>query len=570
MSGNNTVNSIFDIDLSPKPGKTYWADGNREWREKFIYFLLIDRFHDDLERAPEEKPNRQTGFGNADQLQRICGGTLSGITRHLDYIRDLGCTALWLSPVFQNNAFSYHGYAVENYLEVNRRFGTKKDLEELVEKAHDYDIKVFLDIVLHHSGDNWTYPGDEKYYYYQGAVFPFESWRSQNLPVPIELRNPELYWRKGQIRNFDAYPETREGDFANLKSYKNDASPEALLVQQILTKIHCYWIRETDIDGFRIDAVKHMGEETVSQFCSHVREYAYKLGKRNFFFFGEFVGPEEMYNRYIGPKTSVMVEDKAIYFGLNSVLDFPLYHILADVIRGVSKPQKLVERYESLRQGAMGRGEFGEFLVTFIDNHDQLGQVIKRRFGKETSENQVIAGIGFLLCALGTPCIYYGTEQGFDGSGEKDFNVREAMFSLEDPKVNALNKSCRIYQQIAALARLRKENAALRFGRMYMRKLSVDGKNFMLPTFEKCLLAFSRVLYDEEIVVAYNSSQDEYDEEYIRVDPLLNPQGSSLNFIYGQHGSVNVLLNEEGNKHFIKLKLEPGQFVVLTNKASSL
>ncbi|WP_439585618.1 alpha-amylase family glycosyl hydrolase [Dyadobacter bucti] len=570
MSGSNTVNSIFDIDLSSKPGKIYWTDGNREWREEFIYFLLIDRFHDDLERTPEDKPNRQTGFGNADQLQRICGGTLSGITRHLDYIRDLGCTALWLSPVFQNNAFSYHGYAVENYLEVDRRFGTKKDLADLVEKAHSYDIKVFLDIVLHHSGDNWTYPGDEKYYYYQGAVFPFESWRSADLPVPIELKNPELYWRKGQIRNFDAYPETREGDFENLKSYKNDASPEALLVQQILTKIHCYWIRETDIDGFRIDAVKHMGEETVSQFCSHVREYAYKLGKRNFFFFGEFVGPEEMYNRYIGPKTSVMIEDKAIYFGLNSVLDFPLYHILADVIRGVSKPQKLVERYESLRQGAMGRGEFGEFLVTFIDNHDQLGQLIKRRFGKEASENQIIAGIGFLLCALGTPCIYYGTEQGFDGSGEKDFNVREAMFSLEDPKVNALNKSCRIYQQIAALAKLRKENAALRFGRMYMRKLSVDGKDFMLPTFEKCLLAFSRVLYDEEIVVAYNSSQDENDEEYVRVDPLLNPQGSSLRFIYGQQGSVNVLLNEEGNKHFIKLKLEPGQFVVLTNKPNSL
>jgi glycosidase len=566
MSGSNSVNSIFDIDLSPKPGKTYWANGNREWREEFIYFLLIDRFHDDLERAPEEKSHRQPGFGNAEQLQKICGGTIAGITRHLDYIRDLGCTALWLSPVFQNNPSSYHGYAIENYLDVDRRFGTKKDLEELVEKAHSYDIKVFLDIVLHHSGDNWMYPGDEKYYYYQGAEFPFEAWRSPDLPVPIELRNPELYARKGQIRNFDAYPETREGDFETLKSYRNDTSPEAMLVQQILTKIHCYWIRETDVDGFRIDAVKHMREETVSHFCSLVREYAYKLGKRNFFLFGEFVGPEEMYNRYIGPKTSVMVEDKAIYFGLNSVLDFPLYHILADVIRGISKPQKLVERYESLRKGAMGRGEFGEFLVTFIDNHDQVGQQIKRRFGKEASESQIIAGVGFLLCALGTPCIYYGTEQGFDGSGEKDFNVRETMFSLENPKLNALNKSCRIYQEIAALAQLRKENAALRFGRMYMRKLSVDGEHFMLPTFEKCLLAFSRVLYDEEIVVAYNSSQDEYDEEYIRVDPLLNPQGSTLRFIYGQQGSVNVLLNEEGNKHFIKLKLEPGQFVVLTNK----
>lgn len=570
MEIEKRITSVDDIDLSPKPGKTYWTDGSRDWREEFIYFLLVDRFHDDQDRMPVSVTGRQKGFGNLQQLQKICGGTLKGITMHLDYIRDLGCTALWLSPVFGNNVDSYHGYAIENYLNIDPRFGTKEDLSELVERAHAYGIKVFLDVVLHHSGDNWSYPADFDYYYYQGAVFPFNEWRSDDFPIPVELRNPELYWRKGRIRNFDTYPETREGDFAGLKSFKNDTSPEALLVQQILTKIHCYWIRETDVDGFRIDAVKHMGEETVSQFCSHVREYAYLLGKKDFFLFGEFVGPEEMYNRYIGPKTSVMVEDKAIYFGLNSVLDFPLYHILADVIRGVSKPERLIERYESLRKNALSRGEFGEFLVTFIDNHDQVGQALKRRFGNQASEDQIIAGVGFLLCALGTPCIYYGTEQGFDGAGIQDYNIRESMFSLDDSRTNVLNKSCRIYQQIAALARIRRNSPVLKFGRMYMRKLSADGKNFSLPTFEKCLLAFSRVLYDHEVIVAYNSSLVEQDEEYVRVDPLLNPQGGVFYFIYGQSGSVNVLVNEEGNRHFIKLRLAPAQFVILSNKTAEM
>lgn len=569
MTTEKRITSIHEIDLNPKPGKVYWADSSREWREEFIYFLLVDRFHDDLDRVTNTVPGRQKGYGSAQQLQKTCGGTLRGIIRHLDYIKDLGCTALWLSPVFENNDASYHGYAIQNYLNIDPRFGSRQDLADLVEKAHDFGIRVFLDIVLHHSGDNWSYPGDYDYYYYQGAVFPFSEWRSDDVPLPVELRNPELYWRKGRIRNFDTYPETREGDFAGLKSFKNDTSPEALLVQQILTKIHCYWIRETDVDGFRIDAVKHMGEETISQFCSHVREYAYLLGKRDFFLFGELVGPEEMYNRYIGPKTSVTVEDKAIYFGLNSVLDFPLYHILADVICGMSKPQRLIERYESLRKNAMSRGEFGEFLVTFIDNHDQVGQVFKKRFGNEASEDQIIAGVGFLLCALGTPCIYYGTEQGFDGAGAEDFNIRESMFSLGGSPVNALNKSCRIYQQIAVLAGIRKDSPVLKFGRMYMRKLSVDGKDFSLPTFEKCLLAFSRVLYDHEMVIAYNSSLVEQDEEYVRVDPLLNPQGSVFTFIYGQSGSVNVLTNEEGNRHFIKLRLAPAQFVILSNKTTA-
>ena len=565
---NDSMRSLKDIDLSPKAGKSYWKNGNREWREEFIYFLLVDRFHDDQDRSPFETSERQSGFGSPEQLQNHCGGTIKGITNHLDYIHDLGCTALWLSPVFENNPSSYHGYAIQNFLNIDPRFGSREDLAELVDAAHALDIRVFLDIVLHHSGDNWSYPYDQDYYYYQGAVFPFGEWRDNDTPIPIELRNPELYWRKGQIRNFDAYPETREGDFHTLKSFKNDTSPEALYVQQILTKVHCYWIRETDIDGFRIDAVKHMGEESISQFCSHVREYAYKLGKRNFFLFGEFVGPEEMYNKYIGPKTSVFVEDEAIYFGLNSVLDFPLYHILADVIHGAATPERLVERYESLRKNAMGRGEFGEFLVTFIDNHDQVGQTTKKRFGTEATEDQIIAGIGFLLCALGTPCIYYGTEQGFNGSGDGDYAIREAMFSLEDTTTNTLNKSNRIYQEISKLATLRKKSAALKFGRMYMRELSEDGKTFHLPVFEKCLLAFSRVLYDEETVIAYNSSLTEEDEEYILVDPLLNPEGSLFYFVYGKTGHLHVLMSEDGNKHFIKLRLAPAQFVILSNERS--
>jgi len=561
-----STRTVQDLDLSPKPGKKYWGNGAREWREEFIYFLMVDRFHDDLERTPVAVGGKTTGFGSPDQLQQACGGTLRGIQKHLHYIRELGCTSLWLSPVFENNIEAYHGYAVQDYLDVDRRFGTLKDLADLVDSAHALEMRVFLDIVLHHSGDNWSYPGDVPYYYYEGATFPFGKWRYENKPSPVELRNPDLYERKGQIRNFDSYPETREGDFQNLKTFKNDDSPEALYVQELLTKIHCYWIRETDVDGFRLDAVKHMGEKAISQFCSHIREYAYKLGKRDFFLFGELVGPEELYNKYIGPKTSIQLEDKAIYYGLNSVLDFPLYHVLANVILGKSTPEKLIERYESLRKNALSRGEYGEFLITFIDNHDQVGQVIKTRFGHDATEAQIIAGIGFLLCALGTPCIYYGTEQGFQGSGEGDWNIREAMFNLDNNTENALNQHNIIYRQIATLASLRKESAVLKFGRMYMRESSRSGKNFYLPVYSDCMLAFSRILYDEEMLIVYNHSLAWEDEEYIIVDKHLNAEGSVFRFCYGGQGKIHVLKNEDGSHHFVKLKLAPGQFVILTNK----
>ena len=99
--------SINSLDLSPKPGKVYWRNGQREWREEFIYFLMVDRFHDSKQRGPLHE--KSGGFGTTEQLQRTCGGTLTGIQKNLHYIKDLGCSAIWLSPVFENNLDAYHG-----------------------------------------------------------------------------------------------------------------------------------------------------------------------------------------------------------------------------------------------------------------------------------------------------------------------------------------------------------------------------------------------------------------------------------------------------------------------------
>src|SRR3954468_11549833 len=146
-----SLTSINDIDLSPLPGKTYFQSA-REWREEFIYFLLVDRFHDGVARSPAPGQGRTAGIRTPDDFY---GGTLKGITDHLDYIAGLGCTAIWLSPVFENNAGAYHGYNISNYLDVDPHFGTKQDLVDLVEAAHRREppIRVILDVVINHSGD---------------------------------------------------------------------------------------------------------------------------------------------------------------------------------------------------------------------------------------------------------------------------------------------------------------------------------------------------------------------------------------------------------------------------------
>ncbi|WP_097046914.1 alpha-amylase family glycosyl hydrolase [Flagellimonas pacifica] len=561
------MTSIDHIDFSPKPGKEYWVNCHREWREEFIYFLLVDRFHDSTKRNSLNFKNRHPGFGDKEQLERTFGGTIMGVIDNLDYIKNLGCTAIWLSPVFENNPESYHGYSIQNYLDVDSRWGTKDELEDLVDRAHKLDMRVFLDVVLHHSGDNWSYPYDYDYYYFNGLQFPFGEWREKDKPLPIELKDPDVYNRKGQIVNFDVYPETREGDFFTLKTFRNDGSPASKRIQEILVAIHCYWIRELDVDGFRLDAVKHMHGPAISKFCSLIREYAHSLGKRNFFLFGEIIGNDEMGNPYIGPKILRSSYDQNVYYGLDSVLDHPLHSVLADVMKGTSSPSKLIERYDALQRNALNRGEYGDFLVTYIDDHDQVGMDYKQRFGHQTAPEQIVAGMGFLLCALGTPCMYYGTEQGFTGNGPDDRYIREGMFDPGDKSSNVLNQESWIYSQISVLAHLRQKERALKFGRMYFRQTSTNGIDFHYPDCAECLLAFSRILFKDELTVVYNSSPTNTKEEYVLIDNMINAKGKYMKYLFGRKGRVKIRGHAPSNDGplFFKVTLKPMEFLILKN-----
>jgi len=565
--------SVKEIDLSPLPGKKYWSC-EREWREEIIYFLIVDRFHDDLARTPVLISTRSFGGGSPEQLRKFCGGTLKGIANHLDYIQDLGCTAVWLSPILENegapnrNCGSYHGYAIWNYLDVDPRFGTKADLVALVDEAHRRGIRVFLDAVANHSGDVFYYPGDKPYFYSDDdRQYEIGGWRSPDYPVPVELRDARYYHRRGQIRDWswDSIPETQWGDFFTLKGLNNDDTPEGMELQEIVIAAHRYWIREADIDGYRMDAVKHMGEMAVARFCQAMREYAYKLGKREFLLFGELVAGDNAINRYAGPNTPGRLGDKTIYYGLSSVLDFPLYWTLPGVIKGFRPPMELINRYESLKERALNRGELGRYLVTFIDNHDQIGQNYKLRFAAKSFDEQIIAAAGYLICALGTPCIYYGTEQGFSGEGFGDEYIREAMFDPNDSSRNFLNKNCRIYQEIAKIAKVNHEHHSMRFGRMYFREISGNGCDFGLPEGQPCTLAFSRVLADEEILVVYNTSTSESRQDYVIVDSQLHKPGDTMNFLYGGQGEIPVLRHPDSNNCslFIRLPLAPMQFAIL-------
>jgi glycosidase len=569
------LTSVSDIVITPLPGKRYF-NLDREWREEFIYFVMADRFHDGQRRPAVHLPGRSHGFTTPDNFY---GGKIRGIAKNLDYIAGLGCTAIWISPLFENNAGAYHGYNINNYLEIDPRFGTKQDLVDLVEAAHNFQrngrawpMRVILDVVINHSGDNWAYPGGFDFRYANDQQFMIGFWRRDDRPVPTELRNDELYHRRGRISSaggYDTYPENQHGDIDTLKDYSNDDDAAGSELINILIKAYAYWIREADIDGFRVDAVKHMGELACSRFCSNIREYAYSLGKRSFFLFGEVASPsDEIYNRYIGQNTSRQDGNNTVFFGLNSVLDFRLAEgvfgdennaPLREILLGYKGPQTLFNRLEAQRERALNRGELGRYLVTFVDNHDSFWQP-SGRFGNQATDDQIIGAMGFLLCALGTPCIYYGTEQGFDGHGG-DNGIREAMFDRAAGGGTVLNTQCRIYQEIGKIAEVMRTTTPLRFGRMYYRQISGDGVSFGFPFGSTYTLAFSRLLYGSEVLVAYNVS-DQPRNDAVIVDATLHADGSKMTYLYPE-GSGTETVQAAGSARYVRLGLAAHQFVIL-------
>ena len=161
------LDSVSKLDFSPT---SQLHPSPTDWRDQFIYFLLVDRFDNNASDIPlyqsgETITSRQAGAGHHFQ-----GGNLKGIRRRLDYLQGLGCTTLWLSPILKNRqdlSESYHGYGIQDFLEVDPRFGTLADLKDLTAAAHERGMYVILDVVLNHTGDVWSYPDGNPYYFYQ-------------------------------------------------------------------------------------------------------------------------------------------------------------------------------------------------------------------------------------------------------------------------------------------------------------------------------------------------------------------------------------------------------------------
>jgi glycosidase len=550
--------AVLDQAVNPPNAAAAPFASPADWRDRWIYFLMLDRFNNPS-ATPRHQPFDDPNFFGFQ------GGKFSGVEQQLPYIKKLGAGAIWLSPVLKNFSFdanAYHGYGIHNFIRAEPRFADNPsladdELRQLVDAAHQQDLLVIFDIVLNHTGDAFAYQcdaGDQFCLDNRGSQASFHAspqpilWRDETgtarpdfsdvatianpprnaLVWPLELQQNKFFRRQGNSNGGD----DTVGDFSVLKQMMT-ADPDA---QRFLIRAYQYVIARFDIDGFRIDTLRYLKGDLPRLFGNSMREFALSIGKKNFFTFGEVfdANAEQDISRFIGRNTS----DASDLVGVDAALDYPLFNSLKPVVKGFAAPAVLAGMFQNRKvveaDVLSSHGDATRYFVTFLDNHDvkeRIRYVDPANPGK--FDDQVTLGLACLYSLPGVPCLYYGTEQGLSGRGS-DPAVREALWGGP-----GFNDQSDFYQHIQQIAAVRAQQSALRYGRFYFRPLSGDGITFGISGFPQGVLAFSRILNDQEVVVVANTNPTQAQQLDVIVDVVLSSGGDRFAVLYSnQAGAV--------------------------------
>lgn len=361
--------------LSPKS----FADENilKSWDEEIIYMVMTDRFFDG--DPTNNNPDNIEGSFDKGHLEAYHGGDFRGIINKVDYLKDLGVTTLWITPIVKNvdtnmmadrgeKQYAYHGYWASDFTKIDPHLGTEEDLKELIDVLHENGIKLMLDVVINHSGYGTKNIGDFAGMHREESGAGDIETELAGLPDFLtedkEVRDKVINWEVDWLKK--------------LKTEKGNT-----------------------IDYFRVDTVKHVDQDTMKDFKA-------ALIKENpeFKMIGENFGASVFKDGgYLDPSM------------LDSLLDFEFKELAKDFVSGkISETEKsLVKRNEAITEGR----EMGQFL----SSHDENG-FLKVRLSDDLGKFLVASSLQ--LTAKGQPVIYYGEEIG--QSGKKD-NFDRGIFS---------------------------------------------------------------------------------------------------------------------------------------------
>ncbi|MFD8390211.1 pullulanase-type alpha-1,6-glucosidase [Streptomyces sp. NPDC059680] len=533
-------------------------------REQF-YFVMPDRFANgdtSNDKGGLTGSRLSTGYDPTDK-GFYQGGDLKGLTKKLDYIKGLGTTAIWMAPIFKNRpvqgtgsnaSAGYHGYWITDFTQVDPHFGTNKDLQTLISKAHAKGMKVFFDVITNHTADVVDYKEKSSDYLSKGAFpyltkdgrpfddadyadggkrfpavgtgsFPYTPQVTSRSKVPAWLNDPTMYHNRGD--STFAGESAAYGDFSGL----DDLWTERPEVVHGMEKIYERWVKDFAVDGFRIDTVKHVDMPFWTQWATALDNYAAAHGRRNFFMFGE------VYSADTNITSPYVTQGR-----LDATLDFPFQDAARSYASQGASAQKLAGVFGDDYKYTTDKANAYE-QVTFLGNHDmgRIGYFLKQDNPKATDaeilkKDELANELMFL--SRGNPVVYYGDEQGFTGSGG-DKDARQTMFAskvadyLDDDEIgtdrthasDSYDTSVPLYKQIAALSALRKANPALTDG-VQTQRYAADGAG---------VYAFTRTdaKTGQDYVVALNNAGSAQTATFATGSAAMAYQG-----IYGATGSM--------------------------------
>lgn len=364
-----------------------------------IYLLMPDRFANGDPSNDIVTGMLDTKVDRSNPYMRH-GGDLKGIINHLDYIADMGATAIWLTPFNENDMRegSYHGYAITDYYKADPRFGTNEDYVAMVKKAHETGLKVVMDMVFNHCGSEHFFFKDR----------PSHDWFNHPDSYVQTTFNTATQFDR-HASDFDKRA-SNDGWFVQSMPDLNQRNPH---LAKYLIQNSIWWIEYAGIDGIRQDTYPYADYDMMAEWCKAVTtEYP------NFNIVGE-----AWYGSNIG--TSFWQKDSKLALPRNSnlpsVMDFPLFSELSRSFGDSIDFQKI---YELLGQDIVYANPLK--VLTFLDNHDTS------RFLKNARDvsnfNRFRLALTFLLTTRGIPQLYYGDEIGMfgdkkdgDGSLRSDF-----------------------------------------------------------------------------------------------------------------------------------------------------
>ena len=434
-----------------------------------LYLIMPDRFADG-DPSLDQIPMRTEYKVDRNNPNARHGGDLAGIEQHLDYIEDLGVTAIWLNPVLENDmkGGSYHGYATTDYYRVDPRFGSNEDYKRLIDKTHQKGMKVVMDMIFNHCGSDHPWMKD----------VPSHDWFN-NLDHYVQTNHDKEAYFDPYVSDYDKNCMIN-GWFAPSMPDLNQKNPH---VAKYLIQNSIWWIEYSGVDGIRQDTYPYADADMMHDWCEAVElEYPdYNI-----------VG-EAWMNYTIG--SAYWQRGSRLNFGkdtgLKSVMDFRLMGIAHDVFHADGGLQGVFEHlcYDYVYPDI-------NHVLRFLENHDT--DRFLREMPKSSADLYAFKqGVTFLLTIPGIPQLYYGQELLMNGTKEKS----DGYIRLDVPggwpgdKVNQFEPSGRTAVQneawtfIQTLLKWRKGNEVIAKGKMkhfmpnkgvYVYERSLNGKRVMV------------------------------------------------------------------------------------------